>query len=461
MREKCQSPSSQSFFKIHVEDFGKIAKADIELSPLTLFIGDNNSGKSYLLTLIYGLLSKPFFDLFRQNKDFISKRFIPMIEDGLSGKTERYRFSPDDFGLLERTVNDILERDKKIFIERIFNKKIPIGKLAVEFCPPFPEIDLCFDAVANDGEMSYLRLETRPKKCCYSRLINTSRFMDGIDRKSLVALMVSAIIRTLLAMDRPAYLPASRTGFLLAFKSLVGGSIEKAFGIAGAVNAAGNADKLTVPVIDFLKMLAAFSTDEESRHIDYRARTAEFVENKILDGKIIVTKTPVPDYMYLPLGFSESLPMFVSSGVVTETLPLWLVLNKPGINCLMIEEPETGLHPALQKEIARALAKIANLHFPVIASTHSDIILQHVNNMTRLKKRPDREQVMSKLEYGEDDRLGSERVAVYQFDASDGGTTVTKIEYDEERGFAAPTFIDALGGILDETMDIESEEFSG
>ncbi len=39
--------------KLIIEDFGKIKKAEIDISPLTLFVGDNNSGKSYLLLSVY------------------------------------------------------------------------------------------------------------------------------------------------------------------------------------------------------------------------------------------------------------------------------------------------------------------------------------------------------------------------------------------------------------------------
>ena len=42
---------------LHVEDFGRIEQADVTVSPLTLFVGDNNSGKSYLMSLIYALLN--------------------------------------------------------------------------------------------------------------------------------------------------------------------------------------------------------------------------------------------------------------------------------------------------------------------------------------------------------------------------------------------------------------------
>ena len=40
---------------LHVKNFGKIKSADVEVKPLTLFVGDNNSGKSYLLSLIWSL----------------------------------------------------------------------------------------------------------------------------------------------------------------------------------------------------------------------------------------------------------------------------------------------------------------------------------------------------------------------------------------------------------------------
>ncbi len=46
---------------VHVKKFGKIEEAEIQAAPLTLFIGDNNSGKSYIMTLLYGLWSINFW----------------------------------------------------------------------------------------------------------------------------------------------------------------------------------------------------------------------------------------------------------------------------------------------------------------------------------------------------------------------------------------------------------------
>ena len=41
--------------QLEVADFGPIAKAKVDLRPLTVFVGPSNTGKSYLAILIYAL----------------------------------------------------------------------------------------------------------------------------------------------------------------------------------------------------------------------------------------------------------------------------------------------------------------------------------------------------------------------------------------------------------------------
>ena len=43
--------------KLILDGYGKIEHAEISIKPLTFFIGDNNSGKSYLLSLIWAIQS--------------------------------------------------------------------------------------------------------------------------------------------------------------------------------------------------------------------------------------------------------------------------------------------------------------------------------------------------------------------------------------------------------------------
>ena len=44
---------------IKIKNFGPIKEADIDISPLTVFIGPNSSGKSYSALLTHALLN-PF-----------------------------------------------------------------------------------------------------------------------------------------------------------------------------------------------------------------------------------------------------------------------------------------------------------------------------------------------------------------------------------------------------------------
>ena len=68
--------------KLQVRDFGPIVEADIDLRPLTLFVGPSNTGKSYLAVLIYAL---------QRLRDFRSVRFSrPRL------RLARSRFSQKD-----------------------------------------------------------------------------------------------------------------------------------------------------------------------------------------------------------------------------------------------------------------------------------------------------------------------------------------------------------------------------
>ena len=48
----------QQTWTLHIERLGRIGHADIALAPLICIVGDNNSGKSYLTSVLWGILSQ-------------------------------------------------------------------------------------------------------------------------------------------------------------------------------------------------------------------------------------------------------------------------------------------------------------------------------------------------------------------------------------------------------------------
>ena len=69
-------------YKLIVENYGKIGKVELEVAPLTLFVGDNNSGKSYLLSLIWALFSGEENNiLYRGIDELLEKKFSKLYSE--------------------------------------------------------------------------------------------------------------------------------------------------------------------------------------------------------------------------------------------------------------------------------------------------------------------------------------------------------------------------------------------
>lgn len=104
------------------------------------------------------------------------------------------------------------------------------------------------------------------------------------------------------------------------------------------------------------------------------------------------------------------------------------------------------------------LIRLKNMGIPVFVTTHSDIILQHVNNMIKLADLQEVEKFLETSEYGEADLLARQDVAVYQFDIQENQKTrVTKLACGDY-GFEAMTFYKTLEKLSDQIKEIEGME---
>lgn len=144
-----------------------------------------------------------------------------------------------------------------------------------------------------------------------------------------------------------------------------------------------------------------------------------------------------------------------SSAVITELAPLLLFLKyERFLGMLCYEEPETCLHPQLQLQMGRLLIRLVNQGTAVVATTHSDIILQHVNNMIKAYGYRNDEKFLGEAQIDQDDCLNIQDVAVYQF-TNQGKTSVVEELKAGKDGFPVPTFSNALMDILDRTTMIQ------
>ena len=188
-----------------------------------------------------------------------------------------------------------------------------------------------------------------------------------------------------------------------------------------------------------------------------------FLETYMTDGAFKIKQTILPDFKYTPKNVAVDMPLYITSSVITELAPLSLLLQS-GINfkTIIIEEPEAHLHPVLQKRMAQFIIRLVNNKKSVWVTTHSDTVLQHVNNMLKLAKRPaaERKQLMEQFDYEQVDLLQDRQVRMYQFskNSEEHDSTVVQELKPQKYGFEVPSFNDALERILNEVYAFQGED---
>ena len=248
----------------------------------------------------------------------------------------------------------------------------------------------------------------------------------------------------------PVYLPASRTGFMLTYPQLLEKSIQTSF----SVSADEGKSMLTLPYVDFLQLIVRFETNKNPKHADI----ISFIETKMTNGSINVKKEFVPVIKYKPTNSNKELPLFVASSVVSEVSPILLTLKSNiNFNVIIIEEPEAHLHPELQQKMAQIIIRLMNSGVPVWITTHSETILQHINNMIKLKKNKRSKELRDEYSYKDEDIVDINDVRMYQFSINEKQRTVIEKLESNENGFIVPTFNNALKSIVDEVYAFQED----
>ena len=446
---------------LHVERIGKIAKADIRIAPLIFFIGDNNSGKSYIMTILWGLLflGKNLFPA-RPSDSRAYKR----CEDWLREHVDKESMLDDAVvALYLDWFNELLIQRKKDFLRHLFNYVMESGKMEVRDYRQKKPLKLHFRegkryAFHAGRDISFPQSETYTRE----ELLRMNTYICwNLLMGDIAAPLYTPVMRGR-RNGEPVYLPASRTGFMLTYKQLLEQSIQANF----SQTAVGDRGALTLPYVDFLQLITKFESPRVNALADH---LMPFLETYMTDGSFKIKRTILPDFQYTPKDVGADMPLYITSSVITELAPLSLLLQS-GINfkTIIIEEPEAHLHPALQKRMAQFIVHLVNNRKSVWVTTHSDTILQHVNNMLKLAKRPpaERKQLMERFDYDSVDLLQDRQVRMYQFsreskelrDPVEQGRTFVQELKPQKYGFEVPSFNDALERILDEVYAFQGED---
>ncbi len=245
----------------------------------------------------------------------------------------------------------------------------------------------------------------------------------------LLDVMSSSVIGPLIRNSH--YLPADRTGMMHSHQVVVSTLIQGA-------TTAGLGRSTSVPMLsgvlaDFLNDLVGMG-QRKKKMSDGMARR---LEKNLMAGAIRLkqSETGYPSFAYLPTDWDTDLPLMRTSSMISELAPVVLYLRYPvrPNDVLIIEEPESHLHPAMQAAFARELARLVRSGVRVLLTTHSEWILEALANLVRLSELPERTREGIA---GSDVALSPAEVGAWMFTPSvDGaGSTVEEMVLDTEAG---------------------------
>ena len=457
--------------EIDVENFGPISKANIDLRPLTIFVGPSNTGKTYFATLIYALHG--LLDGFSRIPllNFAGSSFAKVVSDSdisansiaseeeiresfknLKTSGQSFKFSD----LPQRTREDIRSglTDSEVFsyeIERCFNLD-SVSKLLRSTSTDDNEMSISLAVSEATRNLWGIKIQNFNTEISIDEQVNRNILVhpeeEEVFKKSrylwqnepLPYIEYFKVFRYGSKNRQRYYLPASRSGIMERY-GLVAGSI-----MGDAVR--GTIPKFSAILGDFMMNLIVYEESKRSNNT-LIGTIIDTLETEILAGKITSKRlsAPYPNFFYQSQDVKDGIRVDQGSSMVSELAPLVLYLRglvKPG-DTLIIEEPEAHLHPSAQADMAVILARLVRAGVRVIITTHSDWLLEEIGNL-----------ILEGLLKEKTDELASwllpEEVGAWHFQKD---KPVKEIAFDAREGISPKDFEDVAEGLYNRSVNLQ------
>lgn len=407
--------------KISVKNLGVLEHSEIDLSKkLNILCGANNTGKTYMAYLVYGITSL-----------YIWKSItIPEQE-----------FIVNENNTIEIDLVKLFEKYKNEFLNQISiaykSKLAEVFAINSDF---FSDTVISFQIEENDNSIIKNILKNGKDPNDVAQIWNVQKFSNSpilfinpshfksksdnkLDFKSIVSHITSRFEYASLHIWNTYIASSERTAINIFSKEisinrnelvdelLKENNTEK---ISTILN--NRANRYPMPLKEELKIAEDLKKLSEGKStFKY---LAEEIESKILNGKIIVDN--YGEIQYSPNGTKNvNLPMHVSASMVKSLSSIVFYfrhLAQAG-DLIIIDEPELNLHPDMQRAVARLLARFVNEGFKVLISTHSDYIIKELNLLIMLNNpdKPEAKELQKKYGYQDNELLKPEEIGVYLF----------------------------------------------
>ncbi|MDX9748168.1 MAG: AAA family ATPase [Paludibacter sp.] len=445
--------------KIQVENLGAIKNARINLDkPLTLFCGQNNTGKTYLAYIIYALTK------LKVSKSPLKLNVSQLIENGF---VELDLNIKELFDFKNRSIDQI-----KLNLNTIFGISEDVASQI------FSDFSITFDVDINNFNSKVISIdfddildinEQRLKiiKQVGSLRLRVELVEDG-DYKELINSEFMGIIISSIIANKVVYYPISNAViFSVERNSIFTFSKELSLNrnlLIDQMQKLSKGDKISpfdmlmnstnrypIAISDGLSVSNDLQNIQKKNSEFYSFATE--IEEDLLHGTLIVTKEGDMQFSS-NRNKGKKLPIHMSASIVKtlSSLVFYLKHIAEKSDLIIIDEPEMNLHPDSQRILAKVFAKLLNQGFRLLISTHSDYIIREFNNLIMTShNKPEIKELASKLGYNTDESIQPEQVGCYYFHfprSTSRQLNVVELSVDEA-GFEVPS--------IDETIEKQNQ----
>jgi predicted ATPase len=441
--------------KIKVSNLGIISEGTIDLSKkISLFCGQNGTGKTYLAYVIYGLLKNRLrFDddneivdkLIENSRVTINIDFQSIFDFKQSMFARTKNSLSDFFGIGEDDSKKLFPKFKieNTETEKEFKSRI----ISTEFTTNIKIFNIEFSLIKLKGE-TQITISLNENISTPLRL----RLFRGYIKSSIESFLAFYPIKDVVMF------PVERNSINTFSKQL---SIRKQdrFDTMLLFKDKEKDIRKIESLLDFKRYPLSISDElrvaddlveikkKKSKFYDF----AEELERELLLGEVNISNDG--EILFIPNNSpSTKLPIQMTASIIKtlSSLVVYLKHRAEDNDLIIIDEPEINLHPENQIILTRIFARLANKGFRLLISTHSDYIVRELNNLLILSRK-DNTSVMKNAEefgYKDDEYINQEDLGVYAF-KFDNKVNIEQIPVTET-GFN----IEAMDLAIDKQSDI-------
>lgn len=476
--------------KLSIKNFGPIKESNFNVSPLTLFIGPNSSGKSFSALLIHlflnqfnedsniisqNITSLSLMNLIDNNNELYDE-FKDSLNDYLNSKPklndESFKFPIDKFFLLVfegfgQCYSKIIESRLKNNWNTDLDKLININ--SESFNISFNNNE--FENTDNKLELKHLSDEVNLTQIKLTDEINSTILLVNFDDE-FISVNINYRLWKKLFIENWHNDDGEFTIAHIIYLMYVSKIIEKYTHHSYYVPAAG--DDLLKDLNNYLddeinhlitsstvqkQLITNLLSSEKKLEKGHFYELACKMEKELINGEIKLTQTEIKDeIVFVDDDYDLELKLELVSSSIRELVPIILYLKyflKKG-DTLILEEPENHIHPKNQLILVKYLVQAINEGLNILLTTHSEYIVEKFNNFIRLGNAKD--EIFETLGYDKSNVLDHEKVSIYNFKKVDNYSYIAESIDINETGFDENSFYEVNNELYDESVDIIDAE---